>query len=492
MSETEVWRKDARRQRSKQYAIYGHDEHSLSADRGKNAILRYHASQAAGHNMRSVFPTANAIYSSYGLQSKQHCSPGLQHALPRWAKVAGTSIRSEISRGCGYEDLLCPCREAVRAWSAHSCLLHLSVHLWRVAVGSSMCSTVRFENSRLGKESSRNRLHACQDQDHDCIFNTSPPHASSVLIHEKPEKEKLCLKGLHHRLGFHRSPTLNSHQWLTVSLRTSLAQGALLASASSSKMTSRSASPSEGEIVESDSEKATKSLPSARDTLVDRRSRKRSPPSRSPSPYRPARRHDRGSRSRSPYRADRRPKRGREDDHYSHRDERRNARSSTYRDGQDIRRSARQSSYRDGDRNRTLEADLRYDDHSSTTRSREKRPRTLSRSPPRFNNRTSDTRSSASARGDAKDGPRKWSKEQLVGDRRATPADVTSPRTDAEPPKKQAAKGVSFKLGGKNGSERADKYVPPLPGRIDANPTLLKLSNGRPRCTGPCCCSRAN
>ena len=244
-------------------------------------------------------------------------------------------------------------------------------------------------------------------------------------------------------------------------------------------MTSPSASPSEGEIVESDSEKATKSLPSAQDTPVDRPSRKRSPPSRSPSPYRPSRRRDRESRSRSPYRADRRPKRGREDDHYDNRNQRQDAKSSAYYDRQDTRRPAGRPSYRDIDRDQAFEGDLRYDDQSSSARSREKRPRTLSRSPPRVNDRQQGFKSSTLGVGsggssrphtgsNSKDGSRRWSKEQTVGDRRAAPAN-TYPKTDAEPKKNQAAKSVSFKLGGKHGVESADKYVPPLRARPGAD-----------------------
>ena len=82
-------------------------------------------------------------------------------------------------------------------------------------------------------------------------------------------------------------------------------------------MSSRSASlSSDGEIVESDSDKATKSLVRPRNTNVDRPSRQRSPASRSPGRERSPRRGSYRSRSRSPYRESRGSKRRVDDDHY--------------------------------------------------------------------------------------------------------------------------------------------------------------------------------
>ena len=74
--------------------------------------------------------------------------------------------------------------------------------------------------------------------------------------------------------------------------------------------------PSEGEIVESDSEKASLSLHS-NGSLVDPHSRKRVSVSQSASPVRSPSRIK--SRSRSPYRESRGAKRPHEDDHYSNR-----------------------------------------------------------------------------------------------------------------------------------------------------------------------------
>lgn len=75
-------------------------------------------------------------------------------------------------------------------------------------------------------------------------------------------------------------------------------------------------SPSEGEIVESDSEKATTALVSNNGTSVDRPFRKRISVSRSPSPIRSPRRTKSRTESRSPYRESRGAKRLPADDHY--------------------------------------------------------------------------------------------------------------------------------------------------------------------------------
>ena len=231
-------------------------------------------------------------------------------------------------------------------------------------------------------------------------------------------------------------------------------------------MTSPSTSPSEGEIVESDSEKATKSLPSAKDTFVDRTSRKRSPASRSPSPYRVPRRYDSESRSRSPYRADRKGKRTREDDHYLTQHERKSLQNSkSFRsDRRDDRRAGGRRSYKDVDRDQGSSADLRYEDQASFS-SREKRPRTVSRSPPRFNDKRQAPRrteeNGAPHQTQRGDGTRNY-KIQSVGDRLADPPGGSSLKSNAESRKSQAEKSVSFKLGTKVEATTADKYVPPL------------------------------
>ena len=232
-------------------------------------------------------------------------------------------------------------------------------------------------------------------------------------------------------------------------------------------MTSRSSSPSEGEIVESDSEKATKSLPSANGTSVDRTSRKRASPSRSPSPFdSPRRRRDR-SGSRSPYRESRGSKRQRPDDHYSSRHDSRNFRG-TYEDHRHEDRPSGRASYRDLDRGAPSGSSLRYDDRSTPSRMREKRPRTMSRSPPRFSSRRpSDSRDrsrrdswSNAGRNrlevrDRESGGR-FSREQSVSERGTTPGTAAFSEAEAEQKQSQTNKSVSFKLGSKT---EADKYV---------------------------------
>ncbi len=74
--------------------------------------------------------------------------------------------------------------------------------------------------------------------------------------------------------------------------------------------------PSEGEIVETSSEKATTATAQDKGMSVDRPLRTRVSVSRSPSPIRSPRRYKSRSASRSPYREDRGTKRTMDDDHY--------------------------------------------------------------------------------------------------------------------------------------------------------------------------------
>ena len=148
-------------------------------------------------------------------------------------------------------------------------------------------------------------------------------------------------------------------------------------------MISRSPSRSDGEIVDSDTEykKATKPLPSAKDSHIDRHSRTSISSSRSSSPpYRSSRSSYR-SRSRSPFREGKSSKRTRDnDDHYSKSHDKRDRRNFKvhYEDGGSDKH----------DRSRDTGRSRRYDD-DSFSRSRAKRLRTESRSPPRFSNRQS-------------------------------------------------------------------------------------------------------
>ena len=140
--------------------------------------------------------------------------------------------------------------------------------------------------------------------------------------------------------------------------------------------------PSEGEIVESDKEKATTSLRSLNGNNVDRKSRNRVSVSRSPSPYRSPRRHHSRTPSRSPYREAAGGKRSREDDHY--RDGFRNgSRRSKPRYGDRSHGARRQLRYYHDelDRSRELSASARYEDRGAPNRLREKSSRTWNPSP---------------------------------------------------------------------------------------------------------------
>lgn len=237
----------------------------------------------------------------------------------------------------------------------------------------------------------------------------------------------------------------------------------------------RSASPSEGEIVESGSEKASKSLPSVHDTSVDRTSRKRTSISRSPSLSHspPPRRRAYRSRSRSPYRESRRSKRRRNDDHYADRRERDDPRS--LRVHYDERRyqgsSNPRNSYRDSDDGPSSGVKMRHDDRSYASRPREKRTRTMSRSPPppRVRDRKWANEDSEHDKRDVRPisdrsrnevgyqnrgGSR--SKNQSVSEKGPSSTAAAASRSDAEPKKTQARSGVSFELGSRND---LDKYV---------------------------------
>ena len=140
--------------------------------------------------------------------------------------------------------------------------------------------------------------------------------------------------------------------------------------------------PSEGEIVESDSEKATKSPRLIYGNHVDRQSRICVSVSRSPSPYLPTRRHRSRTPSRSPYRESKGGKRCHEDDHYCNRmrtDHRRF--EIRYEDSVSTRERISRNLYDDLDRTREVDANLRYDDRAHPRQGRDRRPPTRSRSP---------------------------------------------------------------------------------------------------------------
>ena len=145
-------------------------------------------------------------------------------------------------------------------------------------------------------------------------------------------------------------------------------------------MASRSPStPSEGEIVESDSDKATTSPP-RNGTSVDRRSRKRISVSRSPSPIRISGRFLSRSRSRSPYREPRGMKRSHEANHYvdRDRDDPRRFRVHYEERRESFTRDLRKLS---DDRDRS-EQQPRYDKEGTVRRNITERARPKTRSPP--------------------------------------------------------------------------------------------------------------
>ena len=152
-------------------------------------------------------------------------------------------------------------------------------------------------------------------------------------------------------------------------------------------MASRASTPSEGEILESDSEKATTSLPSVIGTNVDRQYRKRVSVSRSPSPIRSPMRYKSRTRSRSPYRESRGTKRSR-DDNYSLREERNDPRRFRvhYEERLKEDQSRNRSYYNSSGRRGEQDSGSRYRNREPRN-SREKRPRTQSRSPNRTSNK---------------------------------------------------------------------------------------------------------
>ena len=237
-------------------------------------------------------------------------------------------------------------------------------------------------------------------------------------------------------------------------------------------MTTRSSTPSEGEIIESDSEKATKSPQSVHGNTVDRKSRKRISVSRSPSPIRsPISRKSRTrSRSRSPYRENRGAKRLREDDTYNHHDRNDPRRFKVhYEDHRRDDKVRSRDRYNDPDNGRGPDPALRYDDRGLNGRPRDKRPRTQSRSPPRFRDRKSDRDGSGYGNEDYKvqfgrgrggseyrESKERFPKAQSVSDRGNTPVATAFTRREAETRNLQTQQINIVKP---NSSRGPDKYV---------------------------------
>lgn len=139
--------------------------------------------------------------------------------------------------------------------------------------------------------------------------------------------------------------------------------------------------PSEGEIVESDLEKATTATVSKQGNSVDRSFRTRVSVSRSPSPIRSPRRHKSRTDSRSPYREVRGAKRLLDDDHYDRsRNDPRRFRV-RYEDHPQGSRSTAHGSHHDMNRSDGPYTGFRYEDQDADRRLRDKRRSMRSRSP---------------------------------------------------------------------------------------------------------------
>lgn len=215
-------------------------------------------------------------------------------------------------------------------------------------------------------------------------------------------------------------------------------------------MTSQSppSTPSEGEIIESESEKATTSLHTLKDNKVNPQSRHRVSVSRSPSPIRsliPSPRSYRSrTRSRSPYREPRGAKRPRDDDHYhdrSREDTRRFKIRFEDRSSDDRRRANK--SYDIGRSNRP---DPRSSYNDRYDQSSFKRHRTRSRSPysrsskpgyGRGGERNRDSRRNGQGYPDQgrrgyEETRKGFSREQSVSDRGHSPVATASSRQKAE------------------------------------------------------------
>lgn len=139
-------------------------------------------------------------------------------------------------------------------------------------------------------------------------------------------------------------------------------------------------SPSEGEIVESDSEKATTAITSDKGNNIDRPFRTRITVSRSPSPIRSPKRQKSRTASRSPYRENRSGKRVHDEDHYDRAREDPRRFKVRYEDHPSSGKSrAREPCPVDRSSGRD-KSHYNNDQHTSG-RPREKRPRLRSRSP---------------------------------------------------------------------------------------------------------------
>lgn len=210
-------------------------------------------------------------------------------------------------------------------------------------------------------------------------------------------------------------------------------------------MASRSSStPSEGEIVESDTEKATTRSINLPSTSVDRQSRKPASVSRSPSPIQSPRFHRSRTHSRSPYREPRGAKRSHEHSEYPdrRRDDPRQFKV-RYEDRHLEGRHRPRNPYEDLERLDRPGPQLRYDDHGPSGRPRDKKRRTRSRSPRPFasvpdQSHHSKTERRGQPENRSWDGPKyhegrsRLSHKQSVSDRGHSPVAAANHKQEAE------------------------------------------------------------
>lgn len=201
--------------------------------------------------------------------------------------------------------------------------------------------------------------------------------------------------------------------------------------------------PSEGEIVESDLEKAFTATVSKKGNSVDRSFRTRSSVSRSPSPIRSPERHKPRTDSRSPYREAWGAKRLVDDDHYdrSRNDPRRF--KVRYEDHPQRSRSKVNKPYDNSDRSHGLDRGFRYEESDASGRLPDKPPTIRSWSPVQDRSRREGVHGHHGGekrerrwreQGDKGDRESKsrLSREQSVSDRGHSPVAAAQLKRDAE------------------------------------------------------------
>ena len=201
--------------------------------------------------------------------------------------------------------------------------------------------------------------------------------------------------------------------------------------------------PSEGEIVESDSEKATTAIVLKKGNNVDRSFRTRLSVSRSPSPIRSPERRKSRADSRSPYREAWGAKRLVDDDHYdrSRNDPRRF--KVRYEDHPQGSRTRLHRSYHNPNRSDDSNRGFHYEEQDASGRLPDKRPTMRSRSPMHGRSRREGARERhvgakrdhhRREQGDRgyRDSQSRLSREQSVSDRGHSPVAAAQLKREAE------------------------------------------------------------